>query len=77
MTPKSLFYDWFVAGRYDGNLAEITQEYRSICIDRIGIKEGDVVLDLGCGTGLNQPESDPAPLAFELGLSRGCQAPWV
>ena len=55
MTLKSLFYDWFVAARYDGNLAQVTEEFRRICIDRIGIKDGDVVLDLGCGTGLNQP----------------------
>lgn len=56
MTFKSSFYDWFLAGRYDGKLAEITDEFRRICIDRVGINEGDVVLDLGCGTGLNQPQ---------------------
>lgn len=55
MTFKSWFYDHFVAERYDRELAQLTEEFRQICIDRIEIKEGDVVLDLGCGTGLNQP----------------------
>ena len=55
MTLKSRFYDHFVADRYDGELAEVTEEFRQICIDRVGIAEGDTVLDLGCGTGLNQP----------------------
>jgi len=55
MTFKSRLYDLFIAKRYDGELAEITEEFRRICIERTGIKKGDVVLDLGFVTGLNQP----------------------
>ncbi len=52
---KSWFYDHFVANRYDNTLAEVTEEFRRICIDNTSIEKGNTVLDLGCGTGLNQP----------------------
>jgi ubiquinone/menaquinone biosynthesis C-methylase UbiE len=55
VTLKSRLYDHIIARRYDDDLAAVTEEYRQICIDRAGIKEGNAVLDLGCGTGLNQP----------------------
>ena len=50
MTFKSWIYDHFIADKYDGELEEYTQGFRQICADRVGIKEGDVVLDLGCDT---------------------------
>ena len=55
MTFKSWLYDRFIASRYDKELAEITQEFRQICIERANIAPGQTVLELGCGTGLNQP----------------------
>lgn len=55
MTVKSWFYDHFLADRYDGRLAELTDGMRQICIERANIAKGARVLDLGCGTGLNQP----------------------
>lgn len=55
MTLKSRYYDRFIARRYDRELAETTDEFRRITFERTGIDEGDTVLDLGCGTGLNQP----------------------
>lgn len=55
MTIKSFIYDRFVARRYDRVLAEITDDFRRICISRTGVAAGDTVLDIGCGTGLNQP----------------------
>lgn len=48
-------YDHFVAGRYDKELAEITDQFRRICFEGTGLQPGQTVLDLGCGTGLNQP----------------------
>ena len=55
MTVKSWLYDQFIADRYDDQLAELTKELREHCIEKANLQEGDTVLDLGCGTGLNQP----------------------
>ncbi|MEM7101310.1 MAG: class I SAM-dependent methyltransferase [Pseudomonadota bacterium] len=55
MTIKSWIYDNFVANRYDDALAEITEQFRQTCIEQTQIGLGQTVLDIGCGTGLNQP----------------------
>ncbi len=55
MSFKSRIYDYFIAGRYDRELAEFTDAFRKVLVDRIDVPLGGTVLDLGCGTGLNQP----------------------
>ena len=36
-------------------MAEATADSRSRCVELLSIESGDIVLDLGCGSGLNQP----------------------
>ncbi len=55
MTLKSRFYDLFRAGTYDAELEEITSDARKCAISHLSLQPGETVLDLGCGTGLNQP----------------------
>ena len=55
MTFKSLFYDFVVSRYYDDEVAEATADSRSRCVELLSIESGDIVLDLGCGSGLNQP----------------------
>jgi ubiquinone/menaquinone biosynthesis C-methylase UbiE len=55
MTLKSRFYDLFRASTYDAELAEITSDARQCAISHLSLQPGETVLDLGCGTGLNQP----------------------
>lgn len=38
-------YDFFTAG--------VTREYRVVAVERLALKPGDTVIDLGCGTGLS------------------------
>jgi len=55
MTFKSLFYDFVVSRYYDDEVAEATADSRSRCVELLSIESGDIVLDLGFGSGLNQP----------------------
>ena len=55
MTLKSKLYDLNIARRYDAELAEATRSARLQCVPLLRLNPGDAVLDLGCGTGLNQP----------------------
>ena len=64
MTFKSRLYDLLIARHYDHDLETITADTRQRCVEQLGLKDGDTVIDLGCGSGLNQPYLDQA-----LGLS--------
>jgi ubiquinone/menaquinone biosynthesis C-methylase UbiE len=55
VTFKSRLYDLFIARRYDHDLEALTADTRQRCVDQLGVKEGDTVIDLGCGSGLNHP----------------------
>lgn len=55
MTLKSRIYDLIVAKRYDDELEELTLAARQLCVDKLRLQPGSLVLDLGCGTGLNLP----------------------
>jgi ubiquinone/menaquinone biosynthesis C-methylase UbiE len=39
------FYDFFTAG--------VTREYRAVAVERLSLRPGNTVIDLGCGTGLS------------------------
>jgi len=55
MTFKSKLYDLYISRFYDQQLEQITAQARQLCIARLGLSEGATVVDLGCGSGLNQP----------------------
>ncbi len=55
MTLKSMFYDLVASRYYDNELSEATAGVRTRCVELLGVQAGDTVLDLGCGSGLNQP----------------------
>ena len=55
MTFKSRLYDLVVSKRYDSELEELTSQARQFTIEKLQLKPGATVLDLGCGTGLNIP----------------------
>ena len=55
MTLKSRWYDLYVSRHYDAALAEATAEARKHAVQGLHLQPGAAVLDLGCGTGLNQP----------------------
>ena len=75
MTIKSFLYDHFISGRYDRELAEVTDDFRKILFERMAIPPGATVLDLGCGTGLNQPHLAAAvgPEGKIIGLDASSQ----
>jgi ubiquinone/menaquinone biosynthesis C-methylase UbiE len=55
MSFKSKLYDLTLAARYDAELAESTDASRRQCVPLLALPGGGSVIDLGCGTGLNQP----------------------
>lgn len=57
--PKAIYYVW--AKHYDFSLRLFNligfryQQYRKEAVNRLNLKAGNTVVDLGCGTGLNFP----------------------
>lgn len=55
MTVKSALYDLLISRRYDAELEALTLSARQHCISQLRLQPSSIVLDLGCGTGLNIP----------------------
>ena len=55
MTFKSKLYDLYISRFYDKQLEELTAEARRLCVEQLRLQPGSTVVDLGCGSGLNQP----------------------
>ncbi len=68
------WYDTF-SGFYDLTVEPHYKEARKIGVDKLNLKEGDVVLDLACGTGPNLKHLSPlvgkTGLVIGLDYSRG------
>jgi ubiquinone/menaquinone biosynthesis C-methylase UbiE len=49
---KSWFKDW--ANEYDNTLGKVQRHHKllDLVVDSSGVKDGDIILDIGCGTGL-------------------------
>ena len=56
MTIKSKFYDHFTSKFYDKQLdTEMLNDVRERAVEKLELQQGARVLEVGCGTGLNQP----------------------
>jgi SAM-dependent methyltransferase len=48
-------FEGFRARFYDITVRPITASYRALAVERLALRPGETVIDLGCGTGLSLP----------------------
>ena len=65
-------YEGFRARLYDAIVRPVSAGYRALAVERLALRPGETVIDLGCGTGLILPLL--APMVGEQGRVIGLDA---